>query len=452
MWSRRKFLQRMGVAGSSGLIAAMTGQLWVRAMAPTQVDRKLVTLVHGAGWWTRLLRPTNMNQPAAEWEFPEALAPLQPLREQITLLEGLYNPYGSLHGAYGATLCVQPQPGGRFSIGGISIDRFIAQNLRSSTPFSSINFGYPLSTQGTYANCSSDGPSAAYPGLSGPVEIIDQLFGGAEAAENRELVERRLKQQLSVLDSSVEEVEHMRSRLAAEERAQMDQYLNSIRELELQMNSLLDTECAVPIWDNPDEPTGRFIDPELTQFFYDAAATALECGLTNVLTIAWEGAGTTEPMQPVYDFDPPMVPISLHNNVSHPINGLSNDDPDAAWAPFEEQVSAIRRIYNWRSSLVASFVERLGSIDLGGYTTADRTLIMWTNAGGWRHHQGAGNTPLMLIGNPDGVLNTGRYERFGDGERCISDAFTTVARAMGLDTEGFGHPDHIQGPLPGALA
>lgn len=451
MWSRRTFIQRMGVAGSTGLIGAMTGQLWVRATAPAEIDRKLVTIVHSNAWWTRLLRPTNMNEPAEQWIFPEALAPLQSIRERITLLEGLYNPYGGLHGAYGSILNVQPNPGDKFSIGGISIDRFIATNLPSSMPFSSINIGYPYSTTQAYGNASADGESAPYPAFSNPQEIINQLFGGAEAAENREFIERQLSQRLSILDTSVDDINRMRSRLAAEERAQMDQYLDSVRELEQQMADLLEVECSVPTWDDPDVPSGRQINADLAQFYYDAAAIALECGLTNVLTIAWEGVGS-EPGQPTHDFEPVNVTDSSHDTIQHPMNGLDNDGSDASWEEREVHVARIRRIYNWRSSMVSDFVDRLGVTDLGGYTTADRTLVMWLNSGGWRHHNGAGNIPLMFIGNPDGVLQTGRYERFGDNERCISDAFTTAARAMGLEVDEFGDPDHSRGPLPGSLS
>ena len=395
----------------------------------------------------------SKEQPAAQWALPEALAPLQPHRTRMTLFEGLYNPHGTgLHGTYGSILNVQPSPGGdEQNIGGISIDRLIATQLESSLPFSSINFGYPYAVGDDRGNASADGESAPYPAMSDPVQIINQLFGGEQSNDNQEFLERQITQRLSVLDASIDDIERMRGRLAGEERAQMDQYLDSLRQLELQMIELLDAECVVPTWDDAGVPSGSSISAKLARFYYDAAALALECGLTHVVSVAWEGVGT-EPGQPRHDFAPVDVSESLHDAVQHPLNGLNNDASDQAWADKEEHVAKIRRVYHWRSQLVADFMERLGQLDLGGHTTADRTLLLWVNAGGGRHHNGADQMPLMLLGNPDGVLRSGRYERFEEGTRCIGDAYTTAAHAMGLPIEGFGDPAHAKGPLPGSLA
>lgn len=456
--SRRRFIANLGLAGSAGLLSSIAGELWVRAESPAKLERRFVTIVDHMGWWARLLRPTNLEQPSEAWELPESLAPLQDRRDQLTILEGLYNPHGSgLHGTYGAVLNAMPSPtSDKRSIGGVSIDRFIATELSADVPISSLNFGYPYGGNNTtVGNASSDGPQAPYPAMTSPLEVIAQVFGGidgGDAAEQRAELERLVAQRKSVLDSSVDDIERMRTRLAAGERAQMDQYLDSLRQLEGQLDGLLTVECTAPAWEGPDVPAGQnTMRPDLFAFFYEASAIALECGLTRVVTIASPGVGG-EPGTPRHPFEPPNVPQAMHDAIMHPMLGLENDGTDASWLDREEHVAKIRRIYNWRAQLVSNFVDRLEQTDLGGYTTADRTLITWLNAGGGQHHFGSDNIPLIFVGNPDGVLNTGRYERFEPQTRCISDAFTTAARAMGMDVDGFGDPEHSQGVLPGALA
>ena len=194
--------------------------------------------------------------------------------------------------------------------------------------------------------------------------------------------------------------------------------------------------------------------PALCHFYYHAASTALTCGLSRVVTIANEGVGK-EPLQPSYDFAPIRMPKSLHDGVQHPMNGLNNEDnpaSDKAWAAQENNAAMIRRLYTWRSQQVADLFERLDAVNLGGTTLADRTLMMMTNTGGGRHHRGNNEIPVLLVGNPDNVLNSGRYQNLGNQQNSMADVFTAVAHAMGVPTNRFGTAAHNKGPLPGLLA
>ncbi|MEE9382446.1 MAG: DUF1552 domain-containing protein [Nannocystaceae bacterium] len=447
--NRRRFLSQVGALSTCGLLFSIGNELAAQVLGPQRQhgDRRFVLLAHHAGWWARLLRPQLKEGPASEWTLPEALAPLQSRRTQMLMLEDLYNPHGGfLHGSGGSALSVMPPPSTDFSFGGLTIDRAIARQLTSDTvPFASLNMGYPYGRGGMpfnrQSNLSADGPASPYPALGDPREIFDHYFGlVGEAVEQRE--KRR-----SLLDGIGEDIKRMESRLAGSERLRMDQYLSSIRDLEIQLDSTESLgSCVAPGWQGVSVEVGQSqIFPDLIQFYYDVAAVALACGLTRAVTIAHESTGA-QPGQPRYPFSPVDVNVSIHDDLMHKLNGLDNDGTDASWQAKEEWAAPVRRVYRWRSQLVADFLDRLDNLGIG-----DKTLTMYFNQGGGQHHRGFENIPLILIGNPTGNLATGRYERFTKKERCISDAFVTAAQALGIDMSTFGDPDHCKGALPGAI-
>jgi hypothetical protein len=391
---------------------------------------------------------------ATEWTFAQTLDPLSAYSAQSSLLEGFYNPHGvGLHGNYGATLCVQPAPErtANEGIGGITIDRAIALGLGADVPFKSINFGHSYGGRHVPAvsNVSADGANQPYPAMSDPAAIIDQLFAltGPTAGPN---AAQRLAKKRRLLDVMTDDISRMQGRLAGEERAIMDQYLNSVVELEQQLDRLRQVQCAALEYTGPTPGYSDEINPHQSKFYYDAAQAALACGLTRVVTIAHEGVGD-EPLQPRYPFEPVSVPESLHDGVQHEMNGLKNDS-DEGWADAASFASKVSSVYRWRSQQVAEFLDGLQTLDMGGVTVGARTLMMWLNTGGGRHHQGHEEIPLMFIGNPDGRLNTGRYEKLETNTVCVSDAFLTLAHAMQVPLETFGDPAHSVGPLAGALA
>ena len=257
------------------------------------------------------------------------------------------------------------------------------------------------------------------------------------------VVEARARQK-SLLDGMLKDINRMKARLAGSEQAHMDQYLDGIRDLEVQLDALAGLDsCTFPSSDSIDFQVGQsIISEELTRFYYDSAAVALSCGLTNVVSIAHEGVGA-QPGQPTYEFDPVNVDETLHNSIMHALNGLKNDDSQDKWDEREDTAAKLRRVYNWRSQVVADFLDKLDDLGVG-----DKTLTLMINQGGGQHHLGSSNIPVVLIGNPGGRMKTGRHLRFQEKEHSVSDAFVTAAQGLGLPMDSFGDPDICKGALP----
>ena len=181
--SRRRFLSQIGAVANFGLLMAIGRQLEAKVHGSTRNnDSRFVVLTHAAGWWARLLRPENSDQPAANWVLPEALSPLHERREQLLLVEDLYNPHSEfLHGNGGSFLSLRPAAGAGFNFGGITIDRAVARGIEAEVPFTSMNLGYPYgkgsSVFSKQANASADGPNSPYPALGDPNEIFSHYLG-----------------------------------------------------------------------------------------------------------------------------------------------------------------------------------------------------------------------------------------------------------------------------------
>lgn len=431
--NRRKFLRQIGLGSSACLLNAIAGQLHVHAAAPADLERCLLVNVHGNNMWPRLSRPINV-QSATDWDFANALSPLSAMQDKVIHAQNLYNPGASgVHGNYRNVLSVSSSTDKEI-IGGISIDRKIALDLNADVPFRSLNFGhyYGIGLQGTNSNVSGDGVNQPYPSISDPQQILSEVFG--LAADNSAL-ESAAKEKSSLLDAMREDISRMQTRLAPEERAMLDQYLTSVRELEIQTELLQARVCEPPTpFEIPERGDMENIIPEAADFYYKAAATALSCGLTRVVTIAHEGVGH-DPLQPLYPFLD--INVSAHGPLSHRLGGLSEDN-DAGWAAKQETVDQFERLYNWRAQGIVDFFEIAGQSPLGSETLADRTLMIWLNSGGGIHHNGLNSINGFLIGNPDGVLKSGQQHKFGHQERTIGDLFTTAAQAMGLPLQEFG--------------
>lgn len=77
-------------------------------------------------------------------------------------------------------------------------------------------------------------------------------------------------------------------------------------------------------------------------------------------------------------------------------------------------------------------------------------MIVYFERSGIHHHDGQGDSFLLTVGNPGGHFRTGRHLTFNGHN--VNDAFVSVINAMGVDTDTFGDPNLVKGPLPGLAA
>ena len=167
-------------------------------------------------------------------ELGEVLAPVEAFKEKLTFIRGLYNPNArgcGIHSCMTGNLLTGTRlaSGGQIRAG-VSVDQRLAQHVGRRTkvnslvlgcekPYAGIHAGYSMlySSHISWSTATTPAPLELYPAAA-----FDRLFGdgGVRRAD------------ASVLDSVLGDARIVRREVSALDRRKLDEYLNSIREVE----------------------------------------------------------------------------------------------------------------------------------------------------------------------------------------------------------------------------
>ncbi len=231
--ARRMFLRGVGVTMALPWLESM--RVWGDENAPavqpeSRPPLRLAVLFSGNGfhrgeWWAK--------GSGAELEFGQALQSLHDFRDRLTFIEGLYNAEalkGNIHSSMtGNLLSGAPLASGGEIRSGTSFDQVIAQQYGRSTKVPSLVLGCERSNPGIHKNYSMlysshiswSSPTAPTPLELYPALAFDRLFSSGGQRGDR-----------SVLDAVLGEAGRLRQQISMTDRRRLDEYLNSVREVE----------------------------------------------------------------------------------------------------------------------------------------------------------------------------------------------------------------------------
>jgi len=421
--SRRTLSIGLGLGAGTHLLGAM-----VRGMLPEALGQPVRK--------TRLVMYTNSLSVPREY-LPQAgatdttfalgpsWAPLERHRSELLFVNRLVNPFNKdLHGNRWSA-AIAPEAPGRMP-GDASLDRFVAAAFEGSEPFPSLSL-LPTAYFRSVGH-SADGRGKVFPGEKNPIKAYQRIFGGDAA--NGLSPEQRLARKQSILDHLRGDIGRLQSRLAGPEKERLDQYLEAVRGTERTLTRLvtLTSSCTRP--PAPDASLSKTDGDVRTEMFAAHMAlttSALECGLTRVVALWMDG-----------DFFESGHYAFLGEDGKIGAHSQWHGDPNKA---------KHHKLYGFHAGTVAAMRDRLSMVREGNGTLADSTLFMMMNQGGSQHHDGWNTHWMMLLGSLGGRLRTGRHV---DGaQRCVSDAFVSVANALGVNVATVGDPGACKGPLPG---
>ena len=231
--SRRTFLRGVGVTMALPWMESLP--VWGAATKAAvnggnQAPLRFAVLFSGNGfhtkhWWA--------EGEGSEMRLGRVLEPLNDFREKLTFVRGLYNEEalkGNIHSSQtGNLLSGAPLESGGGIRSGTSVDQVIAQRYGRSTKVSSLVLGCERSNPGIHKNYSMlysshiswSSPTAPTPLELYPALAFDRLF--------KDEVERGDR---SVLDAVLEEAHSFRRSISSRDQYKLDEYLNSVREVE----------------------------------------------------------------------------------------------------------------------------------------------------------------------------------------------------------------------------
>jgi hypothetical protein len=234
--SRRAMLRGLGVTMALPWMESFS--VWgdtspAAARAGSQAPVRLGVLFAGNGfhskeWWAK--------GEGKNLELGKVLQPLEPFREQMLFVRGLFNAEaqkGNIHSSQtGNLLSGAPLASGGEIRSGTSVDQLLAQSYGRSTKVPSLVLGCEKANPSVHKNYSmlySSHISWSSPTTPTPLEVypalaFDRLF--------KDEVQRGDK---SVLDAVLADANDLRRHISSADQRKLDEYLDSVREVEMRI-------------------------------------------------------------------------------------------------------------------------------------------------------------------------------------------------------------------------
>ncbi|QDV35466.1 DUF1552 domain-containing protein [Tautonia plasticadhaerens] len=438
---RRTFLRGLGTAMALPLLDAMVPAMSSQAAsaaAPERLRRLgFVYMPMGCD----LSRWTPPGSTTLDTLSP-TLEPLAPVRDHVSAISNLElrNAYPGTHATSNASFLSAARAKRTESTDyelATTVDQVAARQIGQQTRLPSLELSMDLlATVGqcdngyacVYQNSLSwSSPTTPLPAEAHPRIVFERLFGEGGSAEDRRAA---LKKRASLLDSVTGEITRLRSTLGPEDRARVDRYLDSVREVErrIQKAEIDSKDDTLPDLDRPDGVPASYA--EHARLMFDLQALALQGDVTRVITfqLARETSNRTYPEIGVPD---PHHPLTHHGN-----------DP--------EKIAKVAKINQFHVSLFAEFLARLAATPEGDGSLLDHSLYLYGSGMGNPNVHDHANLPILVAGGAAGKMGGNRHIRYAE-PTPLANLHLTLLDKVGVRLDSFadsrGMVDELSEPL-----
>lgn len=381
--SRRTFLHGAGAAVALPYLNIMMPSSALAEAAPAPPAR-MGMFYFGTGMNMRQFWPEGVGR---DYRASRILKPLDKHRGRFTVVNGTYLEHGGGHdGAYPFTTAIAKGEKQR-----ISPDQIAAAQLGGDTRYASLQMSVDRGTNyGSQALATISWNEQGVPlaAENDPKALFDRLFR-PDTAQQKARQKDDARRRGSILDLVRDDAAQIHRELGVADRQQLDQYFNSVRELEKSLERRVAwADTPKPAVETDDlhgtfdkkmagpEGSGDYLYDDYSKLMYDLIALAFQTDSTRVITyvVRKELAGGVYP-----EF-----------NVSKGYHSLSHhgNDPQNL-----EELARVDEIYmkHW-----AYFLDRLAAIKEGDQTLLERTLLGLSSGMGFEHSKD--NLPTILSG------------------------------------------------------
>ena len=449
---RRTFLRLVGsstVALGGGHLLTRSG----RALAQAAGARRLIVFYFPDGVAARSQDgdPTEWHAQGGETNFTlgAQLMPLDRLKQHCVFLNGLsmgQTDAGSHPG--GAKKLLTGVDGGN----GESIDQYLSRTVGAGSPWRHLYLGAMANQNNASGDKHIVYPSAGQtiPPEDDPRRAFERVFG-AGLPTGMPPTMAGPSADRSILDGTLAEVQALRDRLGAAERAKLELHLEALRDLERRVATTLPppvtpppASCGTPPASLSSASLPSLYDPSLfptvLRLQLDVMVQAMACGLTRVGTVQCSHHTSELIMSrfPGTSFSDPGFDMRSHQ-ASH-----YGPRHDAGRREYRDYLAQRR----WFVEQFAYLVDQLAARPEDSGTMLDHSLLWLCTEvcdGNIHSHD---DMPFVLAGGAGGRLRTGRKLDFGGAPH--GNLLVTLARAMGDGASRFGQAG--TGVLPGVLS
>jgi hypothetical protein len=439
--SRRTVLRGAGgIALGLPLLEAMQGR---PASAQSAASPRRIIFVFQANGDQVSQRFTATGE--TTFQFGEFLAPLEPYRNEILILNRLSKLFGKLpatgradnHEQGGSSLAPFASGAGSYPIGGSTQtvgyvlgpsadyaigDRVLAQNPNLAHRHLVYRVGGKQNNiWNLHSHAGPVGTQNPVPPETDPYAAYARIFsfGGTDAAARAEIL-KRLAQKQSALDLVLDEANGLRGRLGSQDREKLDLHTQSLRDIERTLMTGSGAPVCVPV------DLGTVIDPYADAnhavvggLFFKIMTMALACDMSRSIQFNWSGNTSNR----IYKN---LALTEGHHDISH----NSTDDAFAK----------IRSIHKHLWTQNTALYQALKAVPEGDGTLWDHTLIVHWNELAQGDSHAVNDSMVILAGGAHGYFRRGRYLDFAN-QSSFSDMLVNCFQYMGFDdVTSFGDP------------
>jgi len=354
-----------------------------------------------------------------DYELSPYLSALADFRGDFTVFSGLSHP--DVNGGHSTENCFLTAARGPTKSGfrnQISLDQFAAEKLGQVTRFPTLNLGVNIDKANRSLSWTRDG--VLLPAEDSAPALFQKMFvQGNPAAVQKQL--RRLEERGSILDTLLDDTKQFSRSLGSDDKARLDQYLTSVREVEERLLTAREWELKPkPATNQP--PPADIQDKKLFFEKFDLmlamAQLALESDSTRIITLMVDAFAT-----PVFKLHPDQNTTDGYHNLSHHGQAV-------------EKVRQLEDADRQQMALLHKLLQNLATKPDGDARLLDRTMILYgSNMGDANTHDNT-NLPILLAG---GGFKHGQHLAFKrDANTPLSNLFVSMLQHMGAETETFG--------------
>lgn len=350
-------------------------------------------------------------------ELTPALQPLDKVREKVALVSGLDRTFQigtDVHAQCASCFLSSAAP---FEVTASAwplertLDHLVADQIGQETPFRTLELScnsHKDNKESIYFdNISWYGTGHVAPSIRDPRKAYRRLFGTQEVRELR-----------NITDLVLDDARSLKHDLGYADRRKFDEYFDSIRTIEEQMDKLERMKGELTKVSMEEPPDAYLPRGEYIRLMGDLMATAFQAGLTRVATLMVGPERWNTPFLFEGLFDKPVS----HHLMSH--------QPKK----FAEGMLKIDRFH---VEQFAYLVEKLDSIEeADGSTLLDNTVLTYgSGLGDGATHQ-YNDLPIVVAGSGGGRFRLNRHLKCPDGTP-LANLWLTHAQTMGLEMERF---------------
>jgi len=348
-----------------------------------------------------------------DFEETPLLKPLAANRDQLTIYRGLD------HGLRGGHFAVHTFLSGLLhhesknrEDGNVTIDQFIADEVGTQTRFPSLTVG---SEGGIHGGCQMAWTRSGVrvPPITGPAELFDRLF----ATDSKERLAQNVKAnslQASILDSVREEARSLSKRVNHEDKAKLDEYFSSIRDVEKRLEFRRR-------WADQPKPEAPFDKPadqntvDDLPMLYELIALALQTDSTRVATLEIGGSF-----------------LPQHLGIEKAYHQLSHHGND------KEAVDHLITLETYQLDQFGRFLTRLAEMQDGEQSLLDSTAVLFGSGMGNASSHTNTDLPIIMAGGGYGRGEFKEAASSGSSKVPLCNLFLDIAQRMGIEKESFG--------------